>query len=89
MNEEDFMYWLRSVIIAMLIVFLIVGATLGLSRAFNTGREKACEKLGEQIGYNTKVVFGECRIEIRPHLWIGEHELTKILFLIDCEKGKE
>lgn len=24
--------------------------------------------------------------EIRPNLWVGEHEITEFLPLIDCEK---
>jgi len=70
-------------------VSIIVSAIIGLLRAIDIGQEKKCQELGERIGYNTEVVFGECRIEIRPHLWVSEHELAKVLFLIDCEKEKE
>lgn len=82
MNKEDFLYWLKGILIVLLIGFLVVGVVWWALHA----AEKGCERLGNRIGYNTQRVSGVCRIEIRPNLWVGEFELAELLPLIDCEK---
>ena len=86
MNKEDFLGWLRTILIVMVIVFLTAGSIWGLINLGSRNREKNCAKLGEQIGYNTKVFSGYCRIEVRPNLWIDEYDIVEFLPLIDCEK---
>jgi len=88
MNGKDFLAWLRGTLIVMLIVFLIVGGLMGLNYVGGKNREKNCARLGEQIGYNTRVLSATCHIEVRPNLWIDEYRVAKFLPLIDCEKGE-
>lgn len=86
MNGEDFLDWLRVILTVMLIVFFVIGAIVGLNNVIRKNREGYCTKLGEQIGYTTRVFSGYCHIEVRPNVWVDKYDIVDFLPLIDCEK---
>lgn len=86
MNKEDFLVWLRGILIVILVTSLAVGVVIWAIKVANVGVQKECERLGDQIGYNTHRFSGACHIEIRPNLWVGEYKIVEFLPLIDCKK---
>ena len=84
MNKEDFLDWLRGVLIVVLITSLVVGVIVGVFRLVDNGAREGCERLGDRIGYNTNRFSGACHIEIFPNLWVSEYSVAEFLPLIDC-----